>query len=147
MSQTFDIKTKNGKAWFIVAEGIVKHQDTLVWNETTLHSSGGGGYVGPHGGHVDAPQIHSTNIEHQQHSFWITEPDGKEVSIELRNTSFRAAPGQKVRIGWGSAAGVQSGQYLFAHNFNSGLTTEFISNWWSWGVGCGLLKYPLHTEF
>jgi len=63
-------------------------------SETHVSSSGGGGFVGRHGGHISAPQVRSTTSE--KHEIWIKKEDGSEQSFSLTNEGISVREGQKV---------------------------------------------------
>ena len=60
--QTIPVWTLNG----VVADN--QHSSS-----TRVYSSGGGGYIGPNGGHIDAAEIYSQVTTRQ--SVWITDDD------------------------------------------------------------------------
>ncbi len=111
------------------------------WSETEIHSSGGGGHIGPQGGSISAPTISSTSKTKQE--LWIREDDGRESSIELVDSEFNAREGQKVWIATGANQKSRSSKYLFAYNNASDLYVDFIPNWISWLYKENLLKKPL----
>ena len=61
--------------------GVVADDQHL--NSTRVYSSGGGGFVGPNGGHVCAPEVHSETTTRQ--SAWFSDGAGKDYQISLRN--------------------------------------------------------------
>ena len=63
-------------------------------SSTRVYSSGGGGFVGPNGGHVSAPEVHSETTTRQ--SVWITDGAGKDHQISLRNMNIPIRVGQLV---------------------------------------------------
>ena len=63
-------------------------------SSTRVYSSGGGGFVGPHGGHVSAPEVHSETTTRQ--SVWITDGASKDHQISLRNMKIPIRVGQQV---------------------------------------------------
>lgn len=81
--QIFDVWTVTG----VVADD--QHSSS-----TRVFSSGGGGYVGPDGGHVSAPQIHSETTTRQ--SVWITDDNRKDHELSLRNMEIPLRIGQRV---------------------------------------------------
>ena len=81
--QTIDVWTVTG----VVADD--RHSST-----TRTFSSGGGGYVGPHGGHVAAPRIHSETTTRQ--SVWIADNNGKDHELSLQNMEIPLRLGQRV---------------------------------------------------
>jgi hypothetical protein len=70
--------------------------DQQKYSETHVSSSGGGGYVGPHGGHVSAPSIHSTAVTKQE--FWLKADDGGEKAIQLSGVDVAIRTGQKITL-------------------------------------------------
>lgn len=72
--------------------GIVHGSKT--WASTQVHSSGGGGYVGPQGGHFKAANVTSSNTTH--HAFFLVDDDGKEVEVKLTDVSFGVRDGHHV---------------------------------------------------
>jgi hypothetical protein len=81
--QTIPVLTLNG----IVADN--QHSSS-----TRVYSSGGGGYVGPNGGFVDAAEIHSEVTTRQ--SVWITDDQSKDTEIWFRNRRIPLRVGQQV---------------------------------------------------
>lgn len=69
-------------------------QGSKTWTSTQVHSSGGGGYVGPQGGHVQAANVTSTNTTHN--SFFLVDDDGKEIEVKLTDVSFGVRDGHYV---------------------------------------------------
>jgi len=65
-------------------------------SETHVSSSGGGGYVGKHGGHVSAPTIHSSVTT--KHEFWIKLEDGTEKPIQLSGCDIPLKEGHKITL-------------------------------------------------
>lgn len=63
-------------------------------SSTRVFSSGGGGYVGPHGGHVAAPQLHSETSSRQR--VWITDDNRKDHELSLCNMEIPLRIGQRV---------------------------------------------------
>ncbi|MBI1407042.1 MAG: hypothetical protein GC145_13060 [Caulobacter sp.] len=72
--------------------GVVHGSKT--WTSTQVHSSGGGGYVGPQGGHVHAARVTSGNTTHD--AFFLVGEDGKEIEIKLTDVSFGVRDGHYV---------------------------------------------------
>lgn len=69
---------------------------TDKYSETHVSSSGGGGYVGRHGGHVSAPTVHSTVVTN--HEFWIKTDGGKEIDVQLTGVDIPLRIGQRVSL-------------------------------------------------
>ena len=63
-------------------------------SSTRVYSSGGGGYIGPSGGYVEAAKIHS-EVTTQQ-SVWITDDESKDTEIWLRNRQIPLRVGHRV---------------------------------------------------
>jgi len=139
MDKQTELKLGNKVLLLSVIKGEVIGQQK--WSETEVHSSGGGGHIGPQGGHVSAPTITSTSKTKQE--FWIREDDGRETSIELTDSAFTAREGQKVWITWGAnKKNISTSKYLFAYNSASDKHYDFIPNWISWLYSSKLLKKP-----
>lgn len=110
------------------------------WSETEVHSSGGGGHVGPQGGSISTPTITSTSKTKQE--FWIREDDGRESSIELTDSAFTAMEGQRIWLAVGGNKNSKSTSYLFAYNSASDTHFDFIRNWIKWLYSEHLLIKP-----
>jgi hypothetical protein len=54
-----------------------------LWNTTHVSSSGGGGYIGPQGGHVYAPQVRSTVTQYEQ--LFVRSDTQEERAVTIRN--------------------------------------------------------------
>lgn len=81
--QTIPVWTLNG----IVADN--QHSSS-----TRVYSSGGGGYVGPNGGYIDAAEIHSEVTTRQ--SVWITDDRSKDTEVWFRNRQIPVRVGHRV---------------------------------------------------
>ena len=81
--QTIPVWTLNG----VVADN--QHSSS-----TRVYSSGGGGYIGPNGGHIDAAEIHSQVTTRQ--SVWITDDESKDTEISFRNRQVPLRVGHRV---------------------------------------------------
>lgn len=127
-----------------IIEGVITHQETHHWSETNIESSGGISYIGKDGGFIRHPQIISTTTKQMQTELWVKEDDGSEHHIRLTNHNFATTTNHRVRIAWGgSMANRQYGTYLFAYNFNSGVTVDFNwGSWTKWVKSRNLIKYP-----
>lgn len=95
--------------------GIVLGTDK--YSETHISSSGGGGYVGPHGGHVSGPTVSSRTVTN--HEFWIKKEDGSEQDIQLRGVDIPLRPGQKITIISSKLKDANSGWYTALVNHNA----------------------------
>lgn len=90
--ESFKHKSKEIEFWSVT--GVVLGQNK--YSETHVSSSGGGGSVGPYGGHVSAPQIHSSTVTN--HEFWIQQEDGTERCIQLSGHDIPLREGQKITL-------------------------------------------------
>src|SRR5260221_7698874 len=81
--QTIPVWTLNG----VVADN--RHSSS-----TRVFSSGGGGYIGPNGGYIDAAEIHSEVTIRQ--SVWITDDESKDTEIWFRNRQVPLRVGHRV---------------------------------------------------
>lgn len=127
-----------------IIEGVIIHQETHHWSETNIESSESFSYIGKGGGYIQHPQISSTTTKHMQTELWVKEDDGIEHHIRLTNHNFATAKNHRVRIAWGgSISNRQYGTYLFAYNFNSGITVDFNwGSWTKWVKARNLIIYP-----
>lgn len=65
-------------------------------SHTSVVSGGGGGWVGPYGGHVSAPVIES--ITRYSGSFWLRDREGKEYEIGTGRLHLALRPGHQVCV-------------------------------------------------
>lgn len=65
-------------------------------SESRMHSSGGGGYVGPHGGYVSAPTVRMETTARLE--IWIKTEDGDEEPFVLPTTNISVKEGQRVTL-------------------------------------------------
>lgn len=92
-----EILLRDGSKYFLNSVTAEVVTDPNIWSETHVHSTGGGGFVHPtYGGHVSAPQVHSTVKERQ--SYFVKTEQGKE--IELRD-AVTARKGHNIRMIYG----------------------------------------------
>lgn len=103
MPANLDKRPSDQVGTFVINENILNVRiDTgeLVgfneYSETSVHSSGGGGYVGSTGGYVSAPRVSSTSTHHMK--FWIRGSDGRETPFELVNSNIPLRVGQTLSI-------------------------------------------------
>ncbi|TVP92022.1 MAG: hypothetical protein EA348_02800 [Pseudomonadaceae bacterium] len=101
----FKYKDREVKTDYFTGEVI----NTSKHSETYVTSSGGGGYVGPDGGHVNAPQVSSSTVT--CHEFWIRQDDGRERSVSLRGYDIPLRAGQRVTMVMASDARADYGHY------------------------------------
>lgn len=65
-------------------------------SETRLHSSGGGGHVGPQGGYVPAPTIRMEKTDRLE--IWIKADGGNEECFEMPTTDIPLREGQRITL-------------------------------------------------
>lgn len=85
------------------------------WSDTHVSSSGGGGWVGPQGGRVDAAQVHSNVV--QRGKFFLCEDNGTEHEI---HSLFGVRDGQRVIAAWGGDQASRRGYLMGLHNMATG---------------------------
>mgnify|MGYP001079044784 CR=1 FL=1 len=105
--------------------GIVHGSKT--WTSTQVHSSGGGGYIGPQGGHVKAANVTSSNTTHN--TFFLVDDDGKEIEVNLTDVSFGVRDGHHVTAVY---AGHQNDQWWWLahlHNHNTDKSAKVSSSY------------------
>ena len=69
---------------------------------TNVSLSGGGGHVGPNGGYVAAPQLHTSSTDVQ--SLWIRTDEGRDDHFSLVGTTAAVTEGQRVVMVLGKAS-------------------------------------------
>ena len=111
---SFIHRGKNVEFWQVTGEVLGSNK----YSETHVSSSGGGGYVGQHGGHVSAPTIHSSTVTN--HEFWIKTEDGLEKPIKLRGIDVPLRPGQKITLISAGRKEAGSGWYSILVNHSAG---------------------------
>ena len=107
---------QTNEPWVSHAAGVIV--GSKIWSETQVQSSGGGGFVGKHGGYVEAPKVSSTVTK--QLEFFLKEPEGKEHRINLQNVDFSVRDGNRVIAVWGSPTGEDRGPYCHVENLDTG---------------------------
>lgn len=112
--------------------------DQQKWNKTNVTVSGGSGYVGPYGGYVNAPQIHTRQIA--QHEIWLRDTDGKEVPLHLAGHNFPVRPGHQLVI-YGARAKKKT-FLVGVKNMTTGAQIRLL-NWQSVLAQAGILAAPL----
>ncbi|EPO3011086.1 hypothetical protein [Vibrio cholerae] len=114
----FTYRGKDVEFWQVTGEvlGSNKYSETHV----SVSSSGGGGYVGPNGGHVSAPTVHSSSSSITNHEFWIKTEDGLEKDIKLRGVDIPLRPGQKITLISAGRKGSGNGWYSILVNHSAG---------------------------
>lgn len=145
MSQHMELSAPIGRAWMRVAQGTVIHQQAQRWSETSVHTTGGEHIVTPFGGHTFTPlRVHSSTSTHEAFELWVREKGVEDHHVTLYDSSFRAAPGQTVRLAWAGNAKRSNGNYVFVENVNSGHIGDAMHGWWLyWLKREGLYRLPL----
>lgn len=112
--ENFKHRKKEIEFWSVTGEILGQNK----YSETHVSSSGGGGYVGRHGGHVSSPSVHSTTVTN--HEFWIKKEDGSEKSVQLAGHDIPLREGQKITLISAGIKGNDSGCFsvLVNHNAN-----------------------------
>lgn len=112
--ENFKHRNKEIEFWSVTGEIMAQNK----YSETHVSSSGGGGYVGTHGGHISAPSVHSTTVTN--HEFWIKTEDGSEESVQLAGRDIPLREGQKITLISAGIKGKGEGYYsvLVNHNAN-----------------------------
>ncbi len=85
------------------------------WSDTHVSSSGGGGWVGPHGGRVESAQVHSNVV--QRGKFFLCQDNGSEHEI---HSLFGVRDGQRVIAAWGGDVHSKRGHLMGLHNLATG---------------------------
>jgi hypothetical protein len=91
--------------------------DTSTRSETHISGGGGGGYIGPKGGHIDDISIRSHNTTLQE--FWIKTEDGMEKSVNISGTSIPLRAGQRITLIAAEQKGRNEGWYASVINHNA----------------------------
>lgn len=95
---------------------LTSHKQT----QTHLYSEGGGGRVGPTGGHIKAPQLKSYNTT--KHELFVRLADGRELPISFTFDNISVRPGNAITLVVVYRTDTQTGYY--ARLFNQ--DTQFI---------------------
>ncbi|MFN4095206.1 MAG: hypothetical protein ACK4GG_00360 [Sphingomonas sp.] len=135
--------TKPSEIYVFSHTGEVK--GTQRWSDTHVSSSGGGGWVGPHGGRVESAQVHSNVV--QRGKFFLREDSGAEHEI---HSLFGVRDGQRVIAAWGGDTHSRRGYLMGLHNMATGerliMDREVRRLNASFG-GCALLIAALGAAF
>lgn len=87
------------------------------WSDTHISSSGGGGYVGQHGGYVAPARVHSQVV--QRTELFAVNIDGEEKNFDLSGVDVSFREGSAIFVVWGSETGSSTGQYLYIENLDT----------------------------
>lgn len=98
----FKFKNKEASVDFI--KGVV--MSAKRHSETSISSSGGGGYVGRYGGTVSRTKIHSNTVSVD--NIWLKTEDGKEHHQVLRNQKSLVREGQEIVLTYFASQGRQA---------------------------------------
>lgn len=85
-----------------------------AWSETHVQgtSSGGGGYVGPQGGHVSAPKVSiSSSVSDKLHLF-VQEEDGSEFDVRLTDAGVGVREGHQLTFIYGGTDAETSSEVM-----------------------------------
>lgn len=104
--------------------------EALQKSETTVTSSGGGGYVGPNGGHVSRPVV-STRTHHWQ-KVRVDGDDGRAYTVDLHD-EIAAFAGDRVSLIYARASQDKDGRL---HGFKN-----HREDYW-WWFNCEQLVKP-----
>lgn len=85
-----------------------------TWSETRVSSTGGGGYMGPYGGQISAPNVRTQVTAKRE--LWLKGDDEKEHSIRLTGSLLPVREGHRVSVLWGIKDGQSSGPYVLLTN-------------------------------
>lgn len=71
-----------------------------IWSETHVsgQSKGGGGFVGPGGGHVSAPDVSISSSNTEKLHMFVRKDDGTEFDVRLTNAGISAREGHRVSL-------------------------------------------------
>ncbi|MFU1569509.1 hypothetical protein [Aeromonas veronii] len=111
--ENFKHRNKEIEFWSVTGEIMAQNK----YSETHVSSSGGGGYIGAHGGHIRAPSVHSTTVTN--HEFWIKTEDGSEESVQLAGCDIPLREGQKITLISAGVKGKGEGCYSVLVNHNA----------------------------
>lgn len=90
--------------------------------QTHLYSEGGGGHVGPTGGHIKAPQLKSYHTT--KHELFVRLADGRELPVSFTFDNISVRPGNAITLVVVYRTDTNAGYY--ARLFNQ--DTQFIYN-------------------
>jgi hypothetical protein len=107
--------------WSFTGEVISQNK----YSETHVWSSGGGGHLGPRGGHVAAAQTHSSVTTKQE--FWLKLDDGTEKSVQLGGYDIPLRESQKISILMAQTETSESAYYAALINHTSSKTHTILS--------------------
>ncbi len=100
---------------FTTLTGVVL--DRNKYSETHVSLTGGGGYIGPNGGQINAPTMTSSTITNLE--FWIRGDDGTETDIKLRGVDIPIRSGQLVTVVTAAKQGDKTSWYSTLINHNA----------------------------
>lgn len=114
----FSYRGKDVEFWRITGEvlGSNKYSETRV----NVSSSGGGGYIGPNGGHVAPTTVDVSSTTVINHEFWIKTEDGHEKDVKFSGVDIPLRPGQKITLISAGRKGTGSGWYSILVNHSAG---------------------------
>lgn len=117
-----------------VLQGEVIDTSRLSHTEVWSSGGGGGGYVGPHGGHVhiSAPQVHSKSVTNTD--IYLRDANGKEHHVRVTKRDIPTRPGHQLALAY-----VKNGsdwELAVLHNLSTSKYWEFDCVRLSSGTGC-----------
>lgn len=117
--------------------------DDRRWSETRVHgkSSGGGGYVGPQGGHVAAPEMSVSSTVTNQMQLFLVGEDGKEFDLQFHDIPVGIRAGHRVGVIY--AENLQTGRVksVALVNMTTGKSTIFDTGMKGLAAGQGGLGF------
>jgi len=93
--------------------------------QTHLYSEGGGGRVGPTGGHIKAPQVKSYHTT--KHELFVRLADGRELPLAFPFDNISVRPGNVVTLVVVYRADTQAGYYARLYNQDTQLLYQTLS--------------------
>ncbi|MGI4733662.1 MAG: hypothetical protein ACRYG7_00620 [Janthinobacterium lividum] len=93
--------------------------------QTHLYSEGGGGRVGPTGGHIKAPQIKSYHTT--KHELFVRLADGRELPIGFSFDNISVRPGNAITLVVVYRTDTQAGYYARLFNQDTQLIYNTLS--------------------
>lgn len=93
--------------------------------QTHLHSEGGGGRVGPTGGHIKAPQVKSYHTTKQE--LFVRLADGRELPVSFSFDAVAVRPGSAITLVVVYRTDTQAGYYARLLNYDTQLLYNTLS--------------------
>lgn len=95
--------------------------DVQLTSETEVYSSssGGGGYIGPNGGHVHAPNVSVSSTTHQRAHIFLRKNNGQETDIDIRNPKIGIRTGNKLSVIYAGPKSAERGYMVALYNHDT----------------------------